>query len=333
MKIDVHCHGYPAELFEFLAAHYPERIVYRDGKGGPAAGPWIDAWDENVRLREMDDCGIDLEILSSPQAYAGGGEHLPHLCRMVNDVYSAAVGRHPDRFRSFVHLPFLDVDAAMAELRRVADDSAFVGVFLPSNVAGTYPDDQTFEPLWHEFTARHLPVFLHPLQSSCYKDPLNPATLTLPFDTTLAVVRMAVAGVFDRHPELALLVSHLGGTLPFLARRIDLGYDLPSYYSTPIWTTDQRPSDHIGRLYVDTAQGWSEPAFRCAESVVSIDHILFGTDHFDAATRFVEKTVAFLEDLDLEDDARESVFSGNAMTLFRLSASDVRTQTPTTLER
>jgi predicted TIM-barrel fold metal-dependent hydrolase len=323
VKIDVHCHAYPAEVFEFLAARYPDRIVFRDGRGGPASGPWIDAWDETIRLQEMDECGIDLEILSSPQAYAGGAEHLPELCRMVNDVYSGVVHRHPGRFRSFMHLPFLNVEASLAELHRLSEDPAFVGVFLPSNVGGAYPDDPTFEPFWRVFAERRLPVFIHPLQSSCYKDPLHPATLTLPFDTTLAVVRMVVTGVFDRQPDLALLVSHLGGTLPFLARRVDLGVELPDYYATPIWHTDQLPSDHIARLYVDTAQGWSEPAFRCAESVVSTDHILFGTDHFDAKTRFVERTVAFLEDLELTDDARERIFGANARALFRLDESIV----------
>jgi predicted TIM-barrel fold metal-dependent hydrolase len=109
----------------------------------------------------------------------------------------------------------------------------------------------------------------------------------------------------------------LGGTLPYLARRIDLGFDAPAFFAgyKPI---ARRPSESMQKLYLDTALGWNRGAFHCARDLVGIDHIVYGTDYFIHGTPFMEWTNEFLEGLDLTPVEREKVYGQNAARILNL---------------
>jgi 6-methylsalicylate decarboxylase len=133
-----------------------------------------------------------------------------------------------------------------------------------------------------------VPVFMHPLNSPSYRDDQAPTMLSFPFDTTLAVHKLTRGGLFERFPELTLVLAHLGGTLPYLARRIDIAFDTPGFYgSYP--KPPCRSSETMAKLYVDTALGWNRGAFECARELVGIEHIVFGTDYFIRGTGFMER--------------------------------------------
>jgi 6-methylsalicylate decarboxylase len=74
-----------------------------------------------------------------------------------------------------------------------------------------------------------------------------------------------------------------GGTLPYLAQRVDLGFDEPAFFAG-YKQISRRPSEYMQKLYVDTALGWSRRAFNCARDLVGIDHIVYGTDYFIVGT-------------------------------------------------
>jgi 6-methylsalicylate decarboxylase len=300
-KIDCHCHGFPEAVHRALKA---------SGKAFSAipSAPW----DLAARRAEMDELDIAVELLSCPHVYAVTSD-LPATCRELNDAFANDVASAPERFGAFVHLPLADTDAALAELDRAWATGRFSGVIVPSNLHSRYLDEPVFEPLWREFARRHVPVFMHPIDSPCYLDGEPPTLLSWPFDTTLAMVRLITRGLFDRHSDLPVLVSHLGGTLPFIAHRVDVGYQAAG--GNPAWTCARPPSSYLSKLYLDTALGWSLPAFACARDQVGIEHIVFGTDHFNSRLPHMRKIDAFVGSA-LTVAEREAVYETNALRLF-----------------
>ena len=300
-KIDCHCHGFPDGMRRSLAA---------SGKTFSAIP--TAPWDLAVRRNEMDALAIDVELLSSPHVY-GVTVDMPATCRELNDAFAANVSEQPDRFRAWIHLPFAHIEEALTELDRTWGSDTYVGVVMPSNLNGTYLDEPQFEPLWEEFARRKVPVFMHPIDSPCYHDSEAPPLLQWPFDSTLALTRLITRGLFDRHPDLQLIASHLGGTLPYIAHRVDIGFSPAG--GNPKWSCTKPPSSYLSKLYVDTALGWSLPSYACAREQVGIEHIVFGTDHFNSSLPHMRKIDAFVSSALTESD-RAAVYHTNATRLF-----------------
>jgi aminocarboxymuconate-semialdehyde decarboxylase len=257
-KIDFHCHSFPADALRELNKYYPDVIKLKEAPDGTLLAIFGDvahpAWDHALRIKDIDADGVNLELLSFPPVYISLDDHLPEICCLVNDTLADSCRRDRDRFKAFAHLPFNDMKAALKEMSRCLDQLGFVGVFIASNMGGQYPDSPQFDPFWEEANRRRVPVFLHPMQSSCYRDSEKPALLSFPFDTTLAVERLVTRGLYARFPDVVLIVAHLGGTIPYLARRIDLGFEVPPLAS-PGWKVSRPPSEYMKKLHVDTAMG------------------------------------------------------------------------------
>lgn len=319
--IDFHCHAFPADLLRALGKYYPEVVHFTEDRVRGAyaihAGAALPAWDDALRTRDMDQAGVDLEILSCPPLYTALDEHLPELCRLANDTFAESCRRYPDRFKAFAHLPFNNMDALLKEMSRCLDDLGFVGVFVGSNVGGHYLDAPQFEPFWHEADRRRVPVFLHPQLSPGYHDSEQPPIFSFPYESTLAVTRLITRGLYDRFPNIVLVVAHLGGTLPYLAQRIDLGYEIPML-RTSEWKSSRPPSEYMNRLYLDTAMGWNRGAFNCARDMVGIEHLILGTDYFIRESRWMERTIGFLDSLDINPSERELISYRNASTILKL---------------
>ena len=246
---------------------YPGVIDLKQDKDGRKSAIWANVplpiWDQDERLADLDRAGIDLEILSNPPVYSRLDERTPELCRLVNDVLAKSCRREPGRFKALAHLPFNDCGAALIEMARALDQLGCVGVLVTSNIAGRYLDSPDFEPFWAEVSRRGMPVFMHPSNSPCYRDDQPPTLLSFPFDTTLSAFKLLQRDLYERFPDLTLVLAHLGGTLPYLAQRIDIAFDSPGFYGA-FPKPKQRPSELMRKLYVDTALGWNRGAFNCA---------------------------------------------------------------------
>jgi predicted TIM-barrel fold metal-dependent hydrolase len=296
-KIDFHCHAFTERVVQAVIANDP---YFK----------FLSAWNPAERIGEMDSAGVDIQILSSPHLYSIRPETAPELYRETNDVFAESCRRSPDRFMAMAHVPFHNMDAALKELTRALDELGFVGVVVTSNINGRYLDTPDFDPFWAEMNRRRVPVLIHPFNSNCYHDDQRPHLLSWPFDTTLSVTKLLAAGLFDRFPDVVLIVSHLGAAIPVLAHRIDLGFDQEAL-SSGKWKVKRPPSEYVKKLYVDTALGWGRVAFHCAREQVGIEHIVFGTDHFVPGTPNMKRTAEFLDRLDITPAEREMVYEKN----------------------
>ena len=325
LKIDLHAHSFPLPYFQKLMEYRPGQLELKElPQGGlfavstnRAGGPPLPVWDLDYRLREMEKDGVSLQIISNPGINTINDERSPELCRITNDAIAEACRQAPDRLRGFAHVPLNDMSAAVKELSRAIDELGFKGVIVGSNAGGRYLHTPDFLPFWEEVNRRRLAVFVHPVEPPGYQDDFPAPLVAYPADTTVSITKLIYAGVLERFPDLALIVPHLGGVLPFLARRIDTAYDAPAY-PPQFKQIPRRPSEYMKNLYLDTAQGWYKPAFDCACELVGIDHIVYGSDVFMRPDVYRPWINEFLEGLDIPPVQKEKIYGRTAEELLRL---------------
>jgi aminocarboxymuconate-semialdehyde decarboxylase len=318
MKVDFQTHYVPLEYFHRMLGRsgYPTVVRMEQGEmlmkyGRGAAYRVLDSmFDVEKRLKEMDEAGVDIHVvtLNIPGTDRVEPKFGLELSRLVNDEFARLVNKHPDRFIAFASLPMQAPDLALDELRRVVDDLGLKGVMLYSNVNGKPLDAEEFWPIYAECEKRGLPIFLHPTY------PVNTNNMSeyclIPvvgflFDTTIATLRLIQSGVLEKYPGLKLILGHLGSTIPYLIGRIDFesGW-LPGCNSK----ISKPPSEFFKQIYIDTVS-LHGPALMAALEYPGIERILYGSDYpFWDQKRVIDT----IEKLDVADDVKERIFSTNA---------------------
>jgi predicted TIM-barrel fold metal-dependent hydrolase len=244
-----------------------------------------------ARLAEMDEAGIDVQVISHVQPAAQGrpGAAGVAAARQANDYLAAAVARHPGRLAGFATLPTSSPAAAAGELERAVGDLGFFGGLVHSTLGtdGAFLDDPRFAPLLARFEQLDVPLYLHPAQPpAAVRDVLfgglPPAVAGAlaanawgwHAEAGLHALRMVVSGVFDRHPRLRLIIGHCGEMIPFMLARIDQALP-PS-----VTGLAAAPSDYFLRhVWVTTSGMFSLPPVLCAIAVLGVERVLFSVDY------------------------------------------------------
>jgi 2,3-dihydroxybenzoate decarboxylase len=288
---------------------------------GGANTRWVDGLDDlgALRLEDMDAAGIDIQVIS--HAPAGAQNHPPAesvaLSRRANDVLHGAVRAHPDRFAGFALLPTPDPAAAADELDRAVSELGFKGAMIHGLTHGAFIDEPQFAPIFSRAAKLGVPIYLHPAMphaavvEAYYKD--YPAMLSAAWgftaETGAMAMRLVLSGVFDRHPELKIILGHLGETLPYtlwrsnntLTREMPMSRTFAEYFRAHFWLT--------------TSGNFSHPALICAAMEMGVDRILFSVDwpyaSNTAARNFIDAAVFAPAD-------RQKILGGNAAALLGL---------------
>lgn len=325
MKIDVHCHCFPAPFMQRLKELGLGEVEMVTGGGGEKTALWkgnpLPVWNTEERMTEMRAHNVDMEALLLPLPYIGMGDHSAELCALVNDFFAELCHRHPDRFLAYAVAPLNDAEAAIKELRRATGDLGLKAVLVPSHVDEQYVSEPAFMPFWEEVSRLRIPVMMHPLNPPGQPFGAYTAMIGFPMETTTAATRMAYAGMFEKY-DLTLLLGHLGGAIPFMSRRLDFAFDTPDYRQKLCPDLATPPSQSFRKLYYETSLAYDAVALNCALSFAGVDHILFGSNYGSAAQRRGLEarriTLDFLESATLSETDREKIFSGNARRLFGL---------------
>jgi predicted TIM-barrel fold metal-dependent hydrolase len=302
-KIDVHHH-----------ALFPEIV-------GPSPFGNVDipTWSVRRTLDSMDRSGTRTALLSlsAPGVPFADAERAISLASQVNRALADIIERDPGRFGAFATLPLPDVDSAIAEIHHAIDVLGLDGIGLMSNYGGRYLGDPLFEPLWATIEERGTPVHIHPVTPWSDQDlfGLPPSLFEFTFDTTRSIVQMMFNGTLTRHPDLKIILSHAGGTLPYLAKRLTYGAEIQSALG------DRQPADVFGilrRLYYDTAVSGSPYSLAALTELVDTDHILFGSDFPYLSQEIIDDNAeAVFRNRALADaEVADAVAQGNARTLF-----------------
>lgn len=211
-------------------------------EGTMVGAPWLSdrgiAQDlDDKRLAIMDETGVTMQILSTPFAQSFPAEVAEEKSRAFNECAAAAISRHPDRFSAFATLPTAVPEACAPELERCVREHGFVGALIGNRVDGDkFLDDPRYDDLLSACEELNVPIYLHPgeppqtVQDLCYGGPLLSETITSSFarfgygwhvDVGVHFLHLVATGVFDRHPNLQMILGHWGELLPYYVDRFD----------------------------------------------------------------------------------------------------------------
>ncbi|HEX5139559.1 MAG TPA: amidohydrolase family protein [Dehalococcoidia bacterium] len=314
-----------------LEEHYADPLAQdmapRPG-GGQGASPMRSIFERlpdlgEVRLRQMDEAGIDVQVLShipSPVQQLNR-EAAVELAVSLNDRLAKAVSAHPDRFAAFAALPTPEPEAAAEELERCVTGLGFKGAMIHGRSQDAFHDDQRFYPIFERAQTLDVPIYLHPgpphpaVVEAYYQDftaafPwLTSAAWGYTIDTANQAMRMVLSGMFDRFPNLKIILGHLGEGLPFLLDRMDEAFKREG--SRPM----EFKKTFCDHFYVTTSGFFSTPALLCTILQMGIDRVLFSVDW-----PFVENVpgTAWMETVPISEDDRQKMLNGNARRLLKM---------------
>jgi uncharacterized protein len=276
----------------------------------------VDLDDE--RLAIMDAAGVDQQVLSltTPGLFDLDPADAVALQTTVNDRVADAVRRHPERLQGFATLAPQRPEEAAAELERAVRHLGFHGALIFSRVRDEQIDHQRFWPIFEAAEALRAPLYLHPqtppaaVRQAYYgglRDGLGAALSThgigWHYDAGLQFLRLVLAGVFDRFPDLQVILGHWGEMIAFYLDRIDR--------VAPIAGLDRSITDYVAHNAFLTPGGvFSQRYLGWAREVVGTDRLLFAADYpyvptgGGAARRFLDEAA-------LSDEDRRMIASGN----------------------
>ncbi|WP_066366622.1 amidohydrolase family protein [Herbidospora mongoliensis] len=283
--IGVEEHAWTAELRAALLADGGGDAVDRRNSQGEINRRLLDVGAE--RLAWMDDTGVDTQVLSiaSPGTQPLPPQEAVPLARDANDFLADTVRRHPRRFAAFATLPMGDPPAAAAELERAVGRLGLVGAMIFPRARGVFLDRDVFRPVFAAAAELGVPLYLHPAVPpraigedlyGGFDDPTGMLLTTAGWgwhaETGLAALRLILAGTFDRHPGLQIILGHWGEMLVPFADRADL-------LSRDATYLERRILDYItGNLNVTAGGIFSHRMLRQAVDVLGPDRVMFGAD-------------------------------------------------------
>jgi len=333
MMIDVFTHILPPKYLSERNKRVSVSFTSQYAKY-PVANPGLT--DLNIRFRIMDQfkdlvhiltiAGPNVESITRP-------EDAVELSRIANDEMAELVAKYPDRFVGAVaSLPMTDVDAALREADRAIRELSFRGVEIFTDINGKPVDSPEFLPLYEKMEQYGLPVLLHPRRENLKVDYAGEkiskyliyTNFGWPYESSVAMARIAFSGIFHKCPGLKVLTHHAGGMVPFFAGRIDLSHDfnrirMGYQYDPPL---QKAPLDYYRMFYCDTAIQGNTPALMCAYAFFGVNHMLFATDMpYDdqLGERATRVTIQGIEEMDIPASHKKMIFEDNARSLFRLA--------------
>jgi len=320
--IDFHNHFYPPEYLEALRTGPTAVKVSTDADGNPVLGYPGDynvavqghrdiAYRDQVLERE----GVDMQVLSftTPGTHIETPARAVALARLVNDAFAAVVRARGTRFTALATLPLNDPMASAAELERTVTQLGLRGAMLFSNANGVALADARFTPLYRTANRLGAVLYIHPT------NPVGVEAMTeywlMPlvgflFDTTLAAAQLVFSGVVERFPRIRWVLGHLGGAIPYLAERLDRGYEAFPECREHIRAA---PSEYLKGFYYDTVN-FDPKALRLAVDFAGARQILAGSDypHRIGSLRAMRES---LSRLDVSPEDRALILGGNAARL------------------
>lgn len=257
-------------------AHYVSP-AYLKALGGPLQS--MAGWSLAAHLDAMDQGGVARSILSvTSPAIPFPGEEGRRVAREINEYGARLVADHRSRLGMFAALPIMDMDGALGEAEYALDVLKANGVGLLTSYGGKWLGDPMFDPLFELLNRRRAVVYVHPVSPACctaLQPFIGDASIEFGTDTTRAITSYIYRGAAHRFPDVRMIWSHAGGTMPYLIERFDvqdrsqekLRLAAPGGYRAA-----------AGRFFYDTAQAANSVAMGGLRQVVPTERIVFGSD-------------------------------------------------------
>ena len=262
--IDVHHHIAPAAYLR---------------ESGEGVGRALKTWSLAKSIEDLEGGGIATAILSVTQLskHIASDEQRCRLARACNDEAAKIVADHPYRFGMFAVLPLPDIEGSLKEIEYGIDRLKADGVGMYTCYHDKWLGDPVFDPVFAELNRRKAVIYVHPSIPDCCRNlvpGVTDAAIEFGTDTTRAITRMVFSGASQRFPDLRIIWSHAGGTMPYLIERFVRMAEQRDY--AKLLPRGFLPEAR--RFFYDTAQVANHTTLACAREVVPDQHFVFGSD-------------------------------------------------------
>lgn len=323
--VDFHNHYYPPEYLAALESSGSVQRITVDDQGNPVVHY---PGDYNVmvrghrdiayRLEILDREGIDVQVISmtTPGTHVEAPALAAKLAAITNDAFAKVHADWPTRFVPLATLPLCDPVASVDEFARATGQLGMPGAMLFSNVNGIGLDDSRFWPIYEMADDRGAILMIHPTfpvgveaMREYWLMPLNGFL----FDTTLATSKLVFSGVVKRYPRIRWVLGHLGGTIPYLAERLDRGWRTFKECRVHI---DEPPTTYLRRhFYFDTVNFATGP-LKLAIEFAGADHVLAGSD-YPHQIGSIPLMLEVLRTLPVAEADKRAILGDNAVAMLR----------------
>ena len=322
MVVDFQHHYIPMELAKRRGLYSETGKTMLQEGGLPATTMHRRLYDLDLQLEEMAQGGVDLSVLSCLLGWSAPLDE----CRFINDDLAAIQRKHPRRFVGLAQAPILEGKSAIGELRRAMVELGLRGVTITSQVHGLSLDAPELYGLYELVCGLDVPLFVHPaLVPTGYehlKDYDLPRVLGREVDLTVATTRLIAGGIFDRYPNLKIVMAHFGGGIAAVKDRlVGKGYR---------FGTLKKPfGEYYDQIYFDMA-GFEGglTALNCALQGIRPERLVFASDYpqdFSGVNTDTGKGMAALKsyvetirNLPLSESAKADMLGGTALRLLKL---------------
>jgi uncharacterized protein len=270
------------------------------------------------RIALMDESGVDVQVLSvtTPALHNLEAEESVTLARSTNDLIAATIAKHPTRFQGFATLPTAAPKQAALELERSVEHLGLAGAMLCGRTRDKNLDHPDFFPIFETAARLRVPLFIHPqipqravrdVYYSGFGDFIDTAFATFAlgwhYEAGIQFVRLILRGVFDRYPDLQIILGHWGEVILFYLDRLNA---LARIAPLP------RPiTDYIRKnLYVTPSGMWNQSYLQQTLNLVGPERILFSTD-YPYQYRPGRAGVSFMNEAALSPEQKELFAHGN----------------------
>jgi 5-carboxyvanillate decarboxylase len=277
------------------------------------------------RLKQMDDAGIDKAILSltSPGVQVMEKDDAVAFAAYANDWLFSEMKSAPDRFYGLTAIAPQDPAAAAKEIER-GHHMGLRGVIINSHTKGEYLDDKKFWDIFAAAEALGTPIYLHPqtppkdMSRPFLERGLDGAIFGFAVETSLHMLRIIIAGVFDRFPKLTMVIGHLGEAIPFWLYRLDYMHraGVVSQRYESMKPLKRTISEYMKEnVYITNSGVAWEPGIKFCQQVLGVDRVLYAMDY---PYQYEPGEVAKLDEMDMSDADKKKFFQTNAEKVFRV---------------
>lgn len=281
------------------------------------------------RLADMDAGNIAISVLSiTTPGLQGLGEpsKMAEYTMQWNEYMAEKINLYPDRFKGLACLPIYDPKLAIKEIERLKDRDEFVGFMIngcdtSGNETARYLDDEQYEEMWSVIAENKTPIYVHPRgvpsgQVTTYQDypALHGAAWGFHVETAEHMLRLIFSGLFDRYPNLQIMIGHLGEILPFWVWRMDHRIQREGWFKT--MKCKETITHYLTNHFYITISGYFHtPAFNHALNTMGVDRVMFAVDYPYESS---QETSQWFDALELSESSKQKIAYDNAAKWLKL---------------
>ena len=332
-KIDIHTHIIPENLNDLTSKFVDSRFLkiehindkYAMLKKDNKAFRKIECncWSYHSRIQDCKKTSVDMQVLSTIPilfSYWSKPDECLILSKFLNNHISEICKEKPNRFLGLGTIPMQNTDMALLEMDRCIKDLNLPGIEIGSNINKLNLSESRFQPIFEHAEKIGCSIFIHPWEMMGQKDMQKywlPWLVGMPAETTRAICSFIFGGIFEKYPNLKICFAHGGGIFPFIAGRIDHGFNV----RPDLCAIDNNvlPSKYLKHFYVDSLVH-DKHTMDFLLSTMGENRIALGSDYpFPLGEN---KPGKIIDSMKLDKKIKQRIFAGTAIEWLGLKESN-----------